>query len=333
MRRAGSLWPLVASFENLRRAALRAARGKRDRSTIARFLERLEPELLGLLRDLEQGTYQPGEPVRFTIRDPKERVISAAPFRDRVLHHAFIGPLEPVFERRMRPESFACRRGKGTHAALARARTLVRGHERFLKLDIERCFDSIRHDVVIETLERIVKDRRVLWLARTILRGPSSAAPTGVGLPIGSLTSQWFANLVLDRLDHFVTEELRCGAYVRYMDDFALFGDEKPRLRELLDHVRTFVEGRLRLRLKERANILAPVSEGLPFLGFRLYRGTVRVRPESLRRSKRRLAARVRACEHGEINEDRLAGCVRSIITRLASADTWNLRRNWFAGA
>jgi retron-type reverse transcriptase len=326
VKRAGGLWPRITSFENLTRAARRAARSKRDRRSVAFFLERLDPEVLALERELEAGAWRPGEPVRFEIRDPKPRVISAAPFRDRVVHHALIGPLEPVFERRMRPESFACRRGKGTHAALRRARELVRRHDYFLKLDIARCFESIRHDVVIETLARIIKDSRVLDLVRAVLRGPPSAPETGVGLPIGNLTSQWFANLVLDRLDHHVTVELRTGAYVRYMDDFVLFGGSKAELRGRLDAVRAFVEDPLRLRLKDPATILAPVSEGLPFLGFRVHRGMTRVRPENLRRSIRRWKQRLRAHAAGEIDEQKLTASVRSILEHWKAADTWNLR-------
>jgi hypothetical protein len=320
----------MVSYENLVSAARRAARGKRGRLSVARWLDRLELEVLALEHELQAHEYRPGEPVRFLIRDPKERVISAAPFRDRVVHHAFIAPLEPIFERRMRPESFACRRRKGTHAALARARQLVRRYPWFLKLDIQRCFESIRHAVVIETLARTIKDRQVLELAAVILRGPKTAPAAGVGLPIGSLTSQWFANLVLDRLDHHVTEELRSGAYVRYMDDFVLFGRSKAELRGRLAPVRAFVEERLELRLKERATVLAPVSEGLPFLGMRIYRGTTRVRPENLRRSRRRLQRRVHEFQRGAIDERKLADCVRSIVAHLAAADTRRLRRAWF---
>lgn len=331
MKRTGHVWEEIVSFSNLLRAARRAARGKGDRRAVARYLERVELEVLALGRDLEAGTYRPGEPIRFKIHDPKERVITAAPFRDRVVHHAFLGPLEGVLERRMRPESFACRRGKGTHAALRQARRLLRRHGYFLKLDIERCFESIRHSVVMETLERTLKDARALELARVILGGPEHGPPGEIGLPIGSLTSQWFANLVLDRLDHFVTEELRSGSYVRYMDDFVLFGQDKTELRSKLELVREFVETRLQLRLKERATLLAPASEGLPFLGFRLYRGLIRVRPENLRRSRARLRARERAHARGELGEEELSRSVRSVVAHLATANTLSLRRRWFS--
>ncbi|MCP3920023.1 MAG: RNA-dependent DNA polymerase [bacterium] len=327
MRRTGGLWDEVASFENLRRAAQRAARGKRRVAGVARFLADLEPELLALQRELRSGQWRPGSPTTFRIHDPKERTITAAPLRDRVVHHALIDVLEPVLERRMVDASFACRRGKGTHAALARARRLVRRHEWFLKLDIARCFDSLDHGVVLDCLARVVKDRPVLELARTIV-----ATDRGVGLPIGSLTSQWFANLVLDRLDHFVLEDLRVGGYVRYMDDFVLFGDDRAALRRAHDAVARFVEHELRLRLKDRATILAPTREGLPFLGWRLYRGTTRLRPGNLRRIRARL--RHRRWEHrtGQITETELAASVRSVAEHLRHGSTLALRRRLFEG-
>lgn len=225
MRRAGNLWPRVIGLENLLAAARRAARGKRGQAGVARFLADREPLCLALQRDLETGTYRPGEPTTFTILDPKERLISAAPFRDRVLHHALMAVLEPVFERRMVFESFACRKRKGTHAALAHARGLVRRFGWLLKLDVAKCFDSLDHEVVLGAVARVVKDRRVLAVLETIVRSSGGAAPDGgrVGLPIGNLTSQWLANLVLDGLDHHVKEVLRVPGYVRYMDDFGLF--------------------------------------------------------------------------------------------------------------
>lgn len=335
MRRIGNLWPQVVAFENLEEAALRAARGKRDRHSTAVFLDRLEPEILRLERELEAGAYRPGRPVLFRIFDPKERVIAAAPFRDRVVHHALIAILEPCFERRMRPESFACRKGKGTHAAIRHARRLVRKHGWCLKLDIAKCFDSMPHDVILETVRRIIKDRRVLALIEVIVRANSkdegAERSPGLGLPIGSLTSQWFANIVLDRLDHFIVEDLRLSSYVRYMDDFVVFADDKAVLGDALARVRDFVEKRLGLRLRDRATLLAPVSEGLPFLGFRIYRGTIRVRPQNLRRSRRRLRARERAFACGEIDEKKLADCVRSIVAYLAIGNTLSLRRKLFA--
>jgi hypothetical protein len=321
----------VIAFENLLRAAARAARGKRGRTGVARFLERLEPELLALQGEgeLHGGTYRPGRPITFRISDPKNRTISAAPFRDRVVHHALIGPLEPILDRRMLDESFACRRGKGSHAALRHARRLVRRHEFFLKMDVRGFFESLHHHVVLETLQRFVKDRDVLRLIERIVRD----GHRNRGLPIGSLTSQWFANIVLDRLDHETKQVWRVPGYVRYMDDFVLFADDKGRLRELLPRTRAYLEDNLKLTLKDRATILAPVEQGLPFLGWRIYRGTTRLRTSNLRRTRRRLNSRVRAHQRGRMSEQQLADAVRSVTAHLAHGDTLALRRGLFTNS
>ncbi|MEM7310735.1 MAG: RNA-directed DNA polymerase [Planctomycetota bacterium] len=147
------------------------------------------------------------------------------------------------------------------------------------------------------------------------------------GLPIGNLSSQWFANLVLDRVDHFVQEQLRIGGYVRYMDDFVLFADAQGALAHAHREIEAFVYGRLRLRLKERATILAPAREGLPFLGWRLYRGTTRLRPANLRRTRRRLGRRLAGSRAGWIDERQLAAAVRSVTEHLRHGDTRSRRR------
>lgn len=326
MSPVADLWDEIAAFEPLCRAARRAAAGKRRVRSIARWLAELEPNVLRLERELRAGVWRPGRPTTFTIHDPKTRTITAAPFEDRVVHHALMDRLEPLFEERMIEASFACRKGKGTHAALRRARRLVRRHERFLKLDVRRCFDSLDHDVALDSMRAVVSDERVLALCERIVR---SGGESGRGLPIGNLTSQWLANLILNRLDHFVTGELRVPGYLRYMDDFVLFSDSATELRRAQRDVAAFLATRLRLELKERATIHAPASQGLPFLGWRIYRGTTRLRPANLRRMRARL--RHRAWEHrsGRIGEERFHAAVRSAMEHLRHGNTLSLRRGW----
>ncbi|MEM7311052.1 MAG: reverse transcriptase/maturase family protein [Planctomycetota bacterium] len=326
MRRASGLWPRIVAFDNLCASARRAARGKRRVAGAARFLADLEPRVLTLQGRLANGAWRPGRAFNFVIHDPKRRTITAAPFEDRVVHHALMDVLEPVLDRRMLQESFACRRGKGTHAALRHARSLVRRHAWFLKLDIEHCFESLAHGVVLETVARVVKDRRVLELCGHIVHAGGIERR---GLPIGNLSSQWFANLVLDRIDHFIKERLRVRGYVRYMDDFVLFADAKDPLARAYEAVEAFVHGRLKLRLKERATILAPVRQGLPFLGWRIHRGTTRLRPENLRRTRRRLKRRLQQYHAGQIDEGQLASSVRSVTEHLRHGNTLFLRRGW----
>ncbi len=330
MRRHGNLWDKIVSFDNLLVAAQSAARGKRHVAGVARFIERIEPEVLALQRELQAGTYRPGRAYTFRIHDPKERTITAAPFRDRVVHHALIDPLEPLFDRRMVYESFACRKGKGTHAALRHAARLVRRYAFFFKFDVERCFDSIAHDVVMETLERILKDYRVLGLCETILSAGGRSERSGVGLPIGNLTSQWFANLVLDRLDHHVKERMRIPGYVRYMDDFVLFAGDRGRLVDARREVENFLAESVRLTLKRRATLLAPASQGLPFLGWRIHWAVTRLRPANLKRTRQRLKHRLWEYRTGMLSEDRLCDAVRSVAAHLEHGTTRALRRKMF---
>lgn len=331
MRRIGGLWPTITSFANLHRAALRAARGKRHTASGAGFLHQLEPLLFALQRDLQSGAWRPSPARRFEIHDPKRRTITAVPFADRVVHHAWIGPLEPWFERRMIAHSYACRRGKGMHRALAHARSLVRQNAYALKLDVAAFFPSLRHDVVLATLRKVVKDGAVLDLARTILTGEGAATEGGEarGLPIGSLTSQWLANLTLDRLDHFVLEQRRPAGYVRYMDDFVLFADDKQRLHDDRRAIATFLRDELDLGLKERAVRLQPTWTGLPFLGFVLFPALVRVQPANLRRYRWRLRFLRWQMEAGAIDTERFRRGVAAVLQHLATADTLQLRRRW----
>lgn len=325
------MWPEVAAFGSLLRAAARAARGKRTSLAAARFLERAEIEALALQRALESDGWRPGRGARFEILDPKRRTITALPFADQVVHHALIGALEPAFERRMVHDSYACRRGKGTHAAVRRAQELVRRKGYFLKLDVRSFFASLRHDVVLETVERIVKDRSVLRLCSRIVRGPEEEPDSGVGLPLGALTSQWFANLVLDRLDHHVLEVLRPGAYLRYMDDIVLFADDRARLAGAHRDVALYLGERLALDLKAHGTILAPTTVGLPFLGWLIFRGTTRVRPANLRRYRWRLRLRRWQLETGRCDVESYRRAVASLYELLRHGSTRELRRAWVA--
>ncbi|QDU69536.1 reverse transcriptase/maturase family protein [Engelhardtia mirabilis] len=329
-RTRGGHWDSIVSFENLLRATLRAARGKRRQRVVAEFLAERERRALALRADLRAGTWRPGEPKTFLIEDPKRRLISAAPFTDRVVHHALIDVLEPTLERRMVRHSFACRRGLGVHAALDHAQGLIRRHPWFLKLDVAQCFGSMRHDVVMGTLGRVLRGRRTLELCERIVAGPPSTAGSGRGLPIGNLTSQWFANLTLDRLDHYVLESIRVHGYARYMDDFVVVGPTKASLVTAHARIAGFLAEQLHLELKQRATILAPSSEGLPFLGWRLYPGLRRLRPQNLRRSLARLRRRRWELATGQISERGYIDGVRALCSHLGHGSTLTLRRSIF---
>ena len=245
-RPADGLFPGIASFAALEAAAQRAARGKRRKPGVAAFLAHLEPEVLRLERELLSGAWRPGRYVEIAIRDPKPRTVSAAPFRDRVVHHALCAVIEPLFERGFVFDSYANRTGKGTHRAVARYERFRNRFGHVLRCDLYRYFPAIDHAVLKADLRRRIRCERTLWLIDAVIDGSNPQEPVHLyypgddlftpferrrGLPIGNLTSQLFANVHLDGLDHYVKEVLRAPGYLRYVDDFALFHDDPAVLR------------------------------------------------------------------------------------------------------
>jgi retron-type reverse transcriptase len=219
-KRHGDLFGEIVSLGNLFAAAKKALRGRSLRMPGVMFLADLEHEVVRLARELEGGTYRPGEYHYFEIFEPKRRVVAAAPFRDRVVHHAICRVIEPLWERRFIADTYACRPGKGTHAGMRRAALLARQHPWALCCDIRQYFPSVSHRALGSTLRRVIADERLLELIGLILASHRITAPSGDtpraqvagrGLPIGNLTSQFFANVMLDPFDHVVTEEVRPG--------------------------------------------------------------------------------------------------------------------------
>ncbi len=326
MKRQGGLFGRISRFENLLSAHDRAARGKRDRPSVARFEFNLERELLSLQDDLASGSYRPGTFFTFEVRDPKRRAICAAPFRDRVVHHALCAVLEPHFERRAISDSYACRQGKGTHAAIERTRYFAHCYKYFLKCDVRKFFASIDHAVLRTLLRRLFKENDLLdLLDRIIAHAPPDAA-TGKGLPIGNLTSQHFANLYLGELDHYLKEQRRVKGYLRYMDDFLLFADDKPTLHLLLADIRHFLAEHLCLVLKEEATLLMPVTEGTPFLGFRIYPGLIRLNQRTRQRFRSKVLALGHRHAQGLVDHANLSATAASLYAHVAHADSYRLR-------
>lgn len=328
MKRYGDLWETVVSWNNLLLAARKARRGKRDRSAVQRFEFSLEAELLALQTALLDGSYRPGTFSTHWISRPKPRLISAAPYRDRVVHHALMNVLEPILDRHMHPASFACRKEKGTHAAADRLQALMRRHRYLVQCDIRKYFPSIDHEFLKGLFRCIVKDRQVLRLMDLIVDHSNEQEPVvhyfpgddlfephrrRRGLPIGNLTSQWFANWYLTGLDHLVTSHLRIGAYVRYCDDFVLLADDRGQLAEAIDAARDCLAER-RLRVHEERIAISPVRAGVRFVGFRVWPTHRMIRKDNIRAFRRRVQAMRVAYAAGELGWDdiklRLAGWV-----------------------
>jgi len=306
------------SMESVYRAYRRCRRHKRGTVNAMRFEEHLEENLVSLHEELASGAYRPGQSVAFMVEKPKRREIFAADFRDRVAHHVLVGHLEPAWERRFIYDSYACRQGKGTHAGVDRLRSFTRqatanGTRRawYLQLDVRGFFITLNRDILFERIASKERDPAVLWLARTLifhepaencrLRGAKRAdfesllvhktlfkAQVGCGLPIGNLTSQFFANVYLDALDQFVKHELKARFYVRYCDDLVLVSESREELERWEREIAVFLSERLRLQLNERRK-LRPVTDGIDFLGYVVRPDYLLVRRRVVAELRRRL--------------------------------------------
>lgn len=336
------MYAQLCSWDNLLLAYRRASKGKRGKPAVATFEYRLEDNLLRLQQDLRAQTYCPGAYVSFYVHDPKRRLISAAPFRDRVVHHALCNIIEPIFERSFIHDSYANRVGKGTHRALDRFQQFARRYRYVLQCDVEQFFPAIDHAILRQTLARKIDDAWVLWLIDQILAGgvdvlsevytlrtfPGDdlwAALRPRGLPIGNLTSQFWANCYLNPFDHFVKRELRCPAYLRYVDDIALFADDKAILwawhQAIVERL-----ARFRLTLHPGAHP-RPVMEGAPFLGFVIFPTYRRLKRRRGIAYQRRLRVLRQACAADEIPRAQLHASVQGWVNHVRHGDTWGLRR------
>ena len=335
----------VCSWENLLLAYRKAAKGKRGHANVAAFEHTLEDNLIALMVDLRTGRYRPGPYTSFYIHEPKRRLISAAPFRDRVVHHALCNVIEPMFERSFVVESFANRVGKGTHRALDHVQHLARRYRYVLQCDIRQFFPSIDHAILYATLAKKVSDPDVLALIDSILRSGEGvlseryemvyfrgddlfAVNRPRGLPIGNLTSQFWANCYMNPFDHFVKRELRCAGYMRYVDDFVLFSDDKEQLWDWLRRIEQRLDG-LRLTLHQGVHP-RPVSEGIPVLGFVVFPDRRRLKRRKgiyYRRKLRRLIDEYRA---GTLRRARIDVSVRGWINHVRYGNTVGLRKALF---
>lgn len=337
--RVMNLQARLCEWENIRLAYQNASRGKRGRGATASFEMLLADNLLELQSELREQTYQPGGYTSFHIHEPKKRLISAAPFRDRVVHHALCNGTVPFFEKIFILDSYANQKGKGTHRALARCTQFSRRFKYVLQCDVKQFFPSIDHAILMETLEKMLPDDSVMWLIKKILASGKDVLSEEYemvyfpddnlfsinrlrGLPIGNLTSQWWANCYLNPFDQFVKRELGCRGYVRYVDDFLLFSDKKSELLDWREKVLKRLE-RFRLTLHEGSAYPKPVTEGIPFLGFQIFPDYRRLKPRKGYAFRRKMFHLLKSASHEKVNLS-----LRGWINHVGYGDTFGLRRS-----
>lgn len=341
------MWQELISWDNLWLAFRKAAKGKRGRAAAAGFEHQVADRLLALQAELRAHTYRPGAYRHFIIHEPKRRKISAAPFRDRVVHHALCNLIEPVIDARFITHSYANRVRKGTHRAIDQAQYWACRHRYCLRIDVVEHFPSLDHAILRSEIARVIDDGDVLWLIDVILAGgaglledeytpvyfPSDdlfAVQRPRGLPIGNLTSQFWSNVYMNPFDWFVTRELGCSAFLRYVDDAVLFSDSKDELQAWRDRIIERL-ARMRMTIHEAEAQVTPCTQGIPWLGFVVYPTHRKLKRRNAVNFTRRLARNLDLYQAGQISFAELDAGVQGWVNHVRYGDTWGLREHVFS--
>ena len=309
------LWKEIISFENLLAAHKEARKGKKFKGDVLQFGYNLEENLLNIQNHLIWKSWTPGKHCTFYVYDPKKRLISAPSFEDRVVHHALVRIIEPLFEKKFVFDSYACRKGKGIHAATLRLQSFLRKANKnwrniyVLKADISKYFPSINRQRLLEILKRTIKDKDVLWLCERIIK----QSKENTGIPVGALTSQLFANIYLDTLDHFIKDDLGVKFYIRYMDDFVILKESKSELWELLHKIEEFLMHQLYLILNPKTSIF-PAVRGVDFAGYRTWATHILPRKRNVKRARKRFKRFAKAYAQGKIDLEYIRPRVMSFL-------------------
>lgn len=312
----------IADLDNLYLAYYKAFRGKQGKSEVIGFGKHLEDNLQSLRRQLLSGETKVGRYRYFSIFDPKKRLICAAAFTERVMHHAVMNVCHPYFERNLISDTYATRVGKGTYEAIGKAMKALSRYQYVVKLDVRKYFDSISHEVLKAKLRRIFKDGQLLSLFDTII--DSYSTTEGKGLPIGNLTSQYFANFYLSALDHYAKETLRIPAYLRYMDDILFFGDDKTVLKSQIDALDNCV---VKLELAFKPPIVMSTEAGVTFLGYRVCRHRITLDARSRNRLRKKLRKYSIAHKNGEWTDSEYNAHLQPLLAFAEKAYSKRLRR------
>lgn len=323
----------MADYANVQKAYNKARKGKRYRKDVLIFTKDKEENLETVRNDILGLSYEPSEYRYFKVYEPKERQIMALPFYDRVVQHAINNVLEPIFNQRFIFHSYACRKTKGMHAASDKLQAWLYEWQKFqpdqplyaIKADIHHYFQSINHEILKAEIRKVIKDAGALVLIDRII-DHNGQMPDDVGIPVGNLTSQLFANIYLNKLDQYIKHTLGAKDYMRYMDDFIILSPDKEQLRHWLADIERFLRDELKLELNPKTTILS-AKNGIDFVGYK-HRATHRkVRPDSVKRIKRT----IKKYESGKITKEQLQKSIASWTGHAGHADSYNLQKKIIA--
>ena len=344
MKTYNNLYFQLCSYENLFSAYQKARKHKTRKPYVIEFEKELKNNLLQLRADLLFHSYQP-EPLKtFIIREPKTRKISKSAFRDRVVHHALCNIIEPIFEKSFIYDSYANRKGKGVLKAIERFEcfkrkvsdnlTKINNGKNIkgfvLKADIRKFFDSVSHERLMHIISRKITDEKVLWLIRIILKNYSSNKP-GTGMPLGNLTSQFFANVYLNELDYFIKQKLKAKYYIRYVDDFVILHKSKEVLEYYQKEISLFLKDSLSISLHPDKSSVFPLYRGVNFLGLKIFPYHKTIQKKNIRKFRNKLETLCLLFDKGEIGYDEVYNCLEGWNTYAANANCFGVKKSLFA--
>ncbi|HLD55027.1 MAG TPA: reverse transcriptase domain-containing protein [Candidatus Nanoarchaeia archaeon] len=326
MKTYKNLFEKVYSYENLYNAYLKAKRGKGNIKEVLEFTYNLESELLNLQYELKNQVYKTGNYRHFIIFEPKERKISALPFRDRVVHHAVYFVMEPIFEKKFIYDSYACRKRKGTHAGVKKLQKFIRkikDNSYALKCDISKYFLSVDHEVLKKIIRKKIADKNFLCLLNNIIDSSEK------GIPIGNLTSQLFANIYLNELDEFVKYELKIKYYLRYMDDFVLLHESKQYLHSLREKIKLFLSS-IKLEFHPKKVSIFPIRLGIDFLGYKIFKNHKSVRKSTVKRFIKNAKTKIKIYNSKIIYFDKLMESFNSWEAYMNYGNSYKLKNSLY---
>jgi len=330
METFNNLYPKLYLLSNLILAWKKARKHKTRKDYVIEFERNLKENILNLRKELEQQTYQP-EPLKtFILRDPKTRKISKSAFRDRIVHHALFQIIEPIFDKTFIYDSCANRVGKGNLFALKRfdkfKRKVSKNNTRncfVLKADIKHYFQEVNHEVLLGILKKKINDEKVLLLAERIIKNYSDNKR---GMPLGNLTSQFFANVYLNELDYFVKHKLKAGHYIRYVDDFVLFHNSKKQLEIWKSSIDSFLKKELKIELHPEKSKIISLLRGIDFVGFRNFYHHKLLR----KRNIKKILVKIERYNNEEINKEKITESFQGWNAYAKWANAYKLRERFF---
>lgn len=326
MKRHGNLFSKITDLDNIHLAYRHARKGKNWQDTIKLFEINTEQNIERIQQSLLDRTFTTSEYETFVIYEPKKRTIYKLPFDpDRIVQHALMNAIEPIWDNLFIYDSYSCRKGKGIHAGSRRTMEFIRkvGMDGYcLKMDVSKFYPSINHDILYEIIKRKIRCRDTLWLIKDIIYSLEG----GYNVPVGNYTSQWFGNLYLNELDQFVKHVLKVKQYIRYCDDFIFLHPDKQYLNEISNAIPTFLNEKLDLKLSK--NQLFPVSQGIDFLGYRHFLGYVLLRKSSAKRVKKRVKGLPLLLHNGQISELQFQSSIASTQGWLRWCNSYNFAQS-----